>query len=71
MVLKHELFLTLKDDKANNEGLFIKISKVKRDIEEIHFSHFLDIKDICNESQRNNYNDLSNELGMIFSPHKK
>lgn len=69
---KHALFDLLKSD--NQEGKNERIAKIniiQKDIEEIHFNHFIDIKKLCNPNQIKDYNELTHELAKIFAPHKR
>lgn len=70
--LKNELYSFLKDDVKDNEidSLTTQIGKIQKQIELVHFNHFLDIKTLCKPQQLSNFNDLSNELTKIFN-HKK
>lgn len=68
--LKAELYSQLKQPSVSDK---IKDSLIKlilvnqKNIEETNFNHFQDIKSICNKSQIDNFNDLTEELEKLFS----
>ncbi|MDF1672009.1 MAG: hypothetical protein P1U41_00760 [Vicingaceae bacterium] len=66
---KNELYSLLsKNDSNKIDSLVSNINNVQKDIEELHFNHFLDIKNICKENQLIYYEDLTHELARLFSP---
>lgn len=67
---KNKLYQLLNSNAINEnqkDSLFIKIAKYQKDIERIHFNHFLEIKKICNNNQLSQFNNLTVELSKIFS----
>lgn len=67
---KEELYILLnEDDSSQTKTYFSKIAKVQKDIEKLHFNHFIDIKKLCKENQLQYYDELTHELARIFSPH--
>ena len=69
--LKKKLYSLLQSDNFElKDSLITKINIIQEDIEYIHFDHFMDIKNICNDNQLEEFNKLSVELSKLFSPHK-
>ena len=67
---KEELYdLLTKDiiDEKAKTSLFDNLSSYQKQIESAHFNHFQDIKKLCKEDQLDDYNDLTEELGRLFS----
>jgi hypothetical protein len=68
--LKAELYSQLKQPSVNNNAKDSLIQLVlinQKRIEETNFKHFQDIKNICNKSQIDDYNSLTEELEKLFS----
>jgi hypothetical protein len=68
--IKAELYSQLKQPSVSNKikDSLIKLILVNQKIiEETNFNHFQDIKSICNKSQIDNFNDLTEELEKLFS----
>lgn len=59
--------LNLPEDKTREDSLLAIASALKLEIEKIHYTHFEDIKDICNEEQLEYFNLLAKELAELFS----
>ena len=54
-----------------NDSLNNLLSNCFKKMEELHFKHMRDIKDICNPEQKLNYfNKMVPELGEIFGPRR-
>lgn len=72
LALKNELYLLLIKNEVESsiDSLTTEIGKIQRNIEKIHFSHFQDIKALCNQEQMDEFEILSKELAGIFN-HKK
>ncbi len=67
---KEKLYTLLAVDNQTEKVVLIdKINSIQKEIEEIHFNHFLDIKKLCKENQLKDYTELTNELARLFSPH--
>lgn len=68
--IKSELYSQLKlpvvNTIAKDSIITLFLANQKR-IEETHFKHFLDIKNICKTSQLQDFNSLTQELGKMFS----
>ncbi len=69
---KNELYILLsKKNELEKSAVIEKMSVIQKEIEELHFNHFLDIKKLCNKEQLKYYNDLTHELAKLFShPHR-
>jgi periplasmic protein CpxP/Spy len=71
---KQELYLQLTKQNINikaKDSLINNIANTQKQIEEMHFSHFQDIKKLCRKEQINDFNDLTEELSKIFSGRPK
>jgi hypothetical protein len=68
--LKSELYSQLKLQVVNSaikDSIISLFLANQKQIEQLHFKHFLDIKNICKASQLEDFNALSQELGKMFS----
>ncbi len=70
---KSELYALLKTDgrPSIQDSLFRDISLLQLEIERTHLDHFRDIKSICNADQKENFNNLADEIQKIFTATKK
>jgi ribosomal protein L29 len=68
--LKNELFNLLSEKHNDNapDSLASQIGKTQTDIEQIHYSHFLEIKQLCVEEQMDEFHELVKELAGLFRP---
>lgn len=65
---KKELFEILDaDETLKKDSLIDVLAHLQADIEQIHFQHFIDIKNICNPEQLKYYEKLTHDLNRIFS----
>jgi protein CpxP len=67
---KNNLYTKLKNNsnsKTQIDSLISKINEQQKNIELINYNHFLEIKEICSQKQIPAYNELVNELSVIFS----
>jgi periplasmic protein CpxP/Spy len=67
--LKNVLYVMLPNDtisKVKVDSLTSQIGNIQRDIEVIHFNHFMDIKQLCKPSQHDAFQKLSSDLQKIF-----
>ena len=70
---KNQLYVLLLDKEINihkKDSILQIISNNLNQIENLHFNHFIEIKNICREDQLNNYYDLTEDLSRIFSKEK-
>ena len=68
--LKSELYSQLKLQVVNSaikDSIINLFLANQKQIEQLHFKHFLDIKNICKASQLEDFNALTQELGKMFS----
>lgn len=69
---KNEVYKGLKTESPMlNDSLLQVITKGVKEIEVLHFNHFKDIKNLCNETQKVEFNNLADELGTVFQPNKR
>jgi len=67
--LKNTLYEMLPDDTISEtkvDSITSEIGSIQRNIENIHFNHFMDIKRLCKPSQHGAFIKLSSELQKIF-----
>ena len=67
---KNKLYRLLNEQKNTSfkkDSLINLISKYQNQIEFINFDHYLVIKNICNEKQKQNFGTLTKDLARIFS----
>lgn len=71
-ICKNELYNQLKkhQNKLIIDSLFSKIASYQSQIEQTHYSHFLDIRKICKPTQLQDYNLLTSKLSKIFQGKK-
>ena len=53
-------------DTKTKDSLFTILANYQKQIEQTHFKHFQDIKDLCTPEQMNRFNELTEELSRIF-----
>ena len=66
---KNELYLQLTQkavDVKTKDSLIAILANEQKAIEETHFKHFQDIKNLCKPEQMNSFNELTEELSRIF-----
>lgn len=63
--LYSQLTQTTVDVKTKDSLIAILVNNQKK-IEETHFKHFQDIKNLCKPNQMNSFNELTEELSRIF-----
>ena len=67
--LKNNMYQGLKKEiPVVNDSLLTLVANSVKDLERIHYEHFMDIKNLCDSSQRTNFNELANNLGFLFQP---
>jgi hypothetical protein len=69
--VKNELYAQLKQPQVDvkiKDSLIAAINGNQKQIEEIHFKHFIAIKKLCHKDQMEDFNELTEELGRIFAP---
>ncbi|WP_162128227.1 periplasmic heavy metal sensor [Flavobacterium phycosphaerae] len=68
---KNELYSQLMQPEVNaktKDSLIAVLNSYQKQIEQTHFKHFEDIKKLCHPNQREDFNDLTEELARIFAP---
>ena len=66
--LKSKLYENLKTERFElKDSIINEINIIQKKIEILHFNHFVDIKNICNENQMDDFNNLSEKLKDMFS----
>jgi protein CpxP len=73
-ITKNEMYKLLNYSKIDNQkkdSLSQKIANFQKQIESIHFNHFLEIKKLCKKEQLNDFNNLTKELSKLFSQRPK
>lgn len=71
---KNKLYTLLSQIEANpntKDSLIAVINSNQKQVEVTHFKHFEDIKKLCHEDQREDFNSLTQELSKIFSRGQK
>ena len=70
IILKNDLFSTLQQDYNPNliDSLTNNLAQKQKEIENIHYHHFMDIKKLCKDDQIAKFNFLANELAKLFAP---
>jgi Spy/CpxP family protein refolding chaperone len=67
--LKKDLYIQLKDSSNidSRMALINKMGDIQKQIEQTHFDHFLEIKELCKPEQIRKFNSLSEELVKLFN----
>ena len=70
MELKNQLYSGLSSSLSSNskDSLFVIIASVQKKIEETHYKHFEDIKNLCTPDQNKYFDDLAKEIAFLFAP---
>jgi periplasmic protein CpxP/Spy len=73
--LKQKLYntLTTPTDSTEKDSIFAAISQAQQHIERIHYKHFEDIRALCTEQQKPDFEALTQEIASLFGPrpHKR
>ncbi len=69
LAAKNKLYATLvkESTKQERDSLINAISDVQKEIENIHYDHFLEMKAICKPEQQKYFQELTIEIGELFS----
>lgn len=68
---KKNFYYTLKNPKLKEtevEDKLIQINLVQKEIERIHYDHFLQIRALCKENQQLLFDELTKDLPQLFHP---
>lgn len=69
---KKQLYsLLTTNNESAKDSIITQINKLQREIEEIHYKHFKDIKELCTKEQQPYFEDLSRELSTLFGHPRK
>jgi periplasmic protein CpxP/Spy len=68
--LKNKLYATLKQPNAQQEAdsIIAEIGALQITIEQIHYKHFQDIKQLCTPEQMGAFDSLSSDIAGLFGP---
>lgn len=64
---KKLLYRGLNNNEKINDSIFSIIKDLNNKIELINYNHFMDIRNICDDSQLKLFNEVSKDLNRIFS----
>jgi periplasmic protein CpxP/Spy len=71
-IAKNQLYATLTTtEPVGKDSLIAKLSDLQKQIEEIHYNHFTDIRKLCKPGQLNDFNRLTEDLAHFFNQGKK
>jgi len=67
--LKNELYslLPVENNSSKKDSLITLMAEKQKDVEYIHYNHFVDIKKLCKPNQMADYNLLVKEINDIFN----
>ena len=70
---KNELYRSLAFDspQEENAALIISLSEIQEKIELIHYNHFLDLKALCKDEQKADFDKLTLEIADLFAGPEK
>ncbi len=71
--IKNELYRSLAFDspQEENAALILSMSEAQENIERIHYNHFLDLKALCKDEQKADFDKLTLEIAELFSGPEK
>ncbi len=71
--LRSNLFEQLKypQDTVKIDSLITVISKQQAVAEYINYNHFIEIKNLCKQTQKKDFDELTTEITNLFSPKKR
>lgn len=65
---KNKLYETLADDDQSKEAFFIsRLGALQRQVETVHYAHFLALKKLCTPGQQDRFRELTRELSGYFA----
>lgn len=68
---KNTLFGTLAgESEYGKDSLINRLGDLQKEIEMVHYEHFIAIRGICTPNQLTNYRQLTEELASFFAPGK-
>jgi len=68
MTVKNQLYSNLNSDLNGSikDSLIRQLCTIQMNIENIHYKHFLDIKNICRDNQKQAFEKLTTEIASLF-----
>lgn len=67
--LKNRLYTTLSNPNDTlKDSLMLELGNTQKQIETIHYKHFLDIQNLCKPEQKKLFEELSHEIARLFAP---
>jgi hypothetical protein len=70
--IKQLVFQTLIiEDEVSKDSLMLILEPKRREMEELNYTHFKEIKALCSPQQKEAFNLLVGDLGKLFSPRNK
>ena len=69
--LKNTLYLGLTEtiDSTRVDSLISEMTATRKQIEEVHYKHFMDIRGLCKPEQLPEFNELTRDMASLFAPH--
>jgi periplasmic protein CpxP/Spy len=65
---KNELYQSLSTENfASKDSLVLTLADLQKQVEAVHYAHFMDIKKICRPDQLSEFDKLTKELSRLFS----
>lgn len=69
---KGSLYQTLKGENTKiKDSLINELTALQKEIETIHYNHFIDIKRLCRPDQLDNFSELTEDLADFFNPENR
>jgi len=70
MKIKNQLYALLNENEnlEKKDSLIHELSLAQKQIESVHFKHFMDIKQMCKPEQQEAFIELSKEIASLFAP---
>ncbi len=59
------------EDSSKKASMLSLIAIQQEKAERINYNHFLEIKQICKPEQMKDFNEFTQEIAQLFSPHKR
>lgn len=68
---KTQLYKEINYSTKYNDSISRLIGEKFEELEKLHYNHFIGIKNICREDQKESFKDLAEQLHTIFRPAKR
>lgn len=71
--LKNQLYGTLHSEGTGTQkdSLIKALGGAQMQIEQIHYKHFEEIKSLCNDNQKKDFDNLTQDIARLFAPNNK